>query len=131
FAGLIQGVPAAIYSATKVNPNASTLQLPPIADFLNTSRYAWSLQLGSDVENRAFGTASPPTVADLTADPPTLPALRAQDITQLPEVFRQIDSTKPYQTYPGVTVDRYTAPDGSEQMVMLAPREIQEGNIPS
>ena len=130
-AGLLQGVPAAIYSATKVNPNASTLQLPPIADFLNTSRYAWSLQVGTDVENRNFGTASPPTVADLAADPQTISRLRLQDITQLPEVFRQIDSTKPYQTYPAVTVDRYTGPDGSEQLVMFAPREISENNIPS
>src|SRR5437588_2299533 len=40
-AGLLQGVPAAIYSAARVNPNASTLQLPAISDYLVTSRNAW------------------------------------------------------------------------------------------
>lgn len=130
-AGLLQGVPAAVYSAARVTPNASTLQLPPISDYLATSRDAWALRPGADVETRSFSHPTPPTVADLEADPGTLRNIRIQDTAVLPETFAQIDRTRSYQTYPTITVDRYPGPDGSEQEVMLGPREIAAGDIPA
>jgi uncharacterized membrane protein (UPF0182 family) len=135
-AGLLQGVPAAIYSGTRVSPNASTLQIPPIADYLTTTRYAWGLEPSTDVDVRLFGTppgSRPvvPTVQDLVADPGTLRNIRIQDYRLLPETFAQIDRSRSYQTYPTVTVDRYRAPDGTETQVMLAPREIAEKDIPA
>jgi len=136
FAGLLQGVPAAIYQAASVNPNASTKQLPPIADYLGVSRYAWALQPGGDVDTTAFGTPPntapvPPTVTDLEADPGTLRNVRIQDTALLPETLAQIDRTRSFQTFPSITVDRYPGPDGTEIQVMIAPREIAENDIPS
>lgn len=130
-AGLLQTIPAAVYSAARVAPNASTLQLPPIADFLSTSRDAWGLEPGVRVESRSFSHPVPPTVADLEADPGTLRNIRIQDPAVLPEVFAQIDRTRSYQTYPTITVDRYPGPDGQEQEVMLGPREIAASDIPA
>ena len=136
-AGLLQVVPAAIYSGARVNPNAAQLQLPAISDYLTTSRIAWGLQPGRDVDTRRFGIppGSPPTVptvADLTADPGTLAGARIQDPAQVPEILQQIDRTRrSYQTYPRVAVDRYPNPDGSESTVIVGPREIEEANLPS
>jgi uncharacterized membrane protein (UPF0182 family) len=135
-AGLSQGIPAAIYQGASVNPNAQTAQAPTIVDFLTTSRDAWALTEGRDVDKRQFGNPpgtapAAPTPADLTADPGTLRNVRIQDFRQLTETFAQIDRSRPYQTYPTITVDRYKAPDGSEVEVMLGPREISETSIPN
>jgi uncharacterized membrane protein (UPF0182 family) len=133
-AGLAQGVPGAIYQGTSVNPNAQTAQRDSIADFLTTSRVAWALQTGPDVDNQLFGTppgSSPqtPTVADLSADPGTLKNIRIQDFRVLQETFNQIDRTRSYQTFPSITVDRYAAPGGGETQVMLSSREIASGDV--
>lgn len=135
-AGLSQGIPAAIYQGASVNPNAQIAQAPTIGDFLTTSRDAWALQDGRDIEKRQFG--SPPGSApvapappDLAADPGTLRNVRIQDFRQLQETFAQIDRSRAYQVFSTITVDRYKAPDGSETEVMLGPREISEGSIPN
>ena len=131
FAGLVQGVPAAIYQGASVNPNAQTAQHDPIADFLNTSRQAWALQ-GTDVQTRQFAdNPVAPQVQDLAGDPATLRNTRIQDFRELPDTFAQLDRTKPFQTFPSITVDRYRASDGSETEVMLAPREIAESDVPN
>jgi uncharacterized protein len=132
-AGVAQGIPAAIYQATSVNPNALTAQRPSIADFLTTSRLAWALQTGPDVDTHLFGTPpgsspQPPTVNDLTADLGTLKNIRIQDYRRLQETFNQIDRSRSYQTFPSITVDRYPSP-GGETEVMLSSREIAAGDI--
>jgi uncharacterized protein len=133
-AGVAQGIPAAIYQATSVNPNAQTAQHNSIADFLSTSRAAWALETGPDVDNHLFGTPpgnspQPPAVADLTADPGTLRNVRIQDYRVLQETFNQIDRTRSYQTFPSITVDRYPNPGGGDTEVMLSSREIASGDI--
>ena len=65
-AGVAQSVPGAIYQATSVNPNAQTAQSNSISDFLTTSRTAWGLQNGRDVDVRKFGTPVAPTLQDVT-----------------------------------------------------------------
>jgi uncharacterized protein len=134
-AGLAQGIPAAIYQGTSVNPNAQSAQTGPIKDFLATSRYAWALQDtggNPDVEARSFGTPHPPTLQDLTADPGTLRNVRIQDVRQLPDTLAQIDRSRSYQTYPTITVDRYAdRTNGGDTEVMMGPREIAEGDIPN
>src|SRR5207253_1571865 len=109
-AGLAQGIPAAIYQGTSVNPNAQVAQTNPISDFLSTSRYAWDLQKGTDVEDRQFspgGPPHPPTLADLSADVATLRNVRVQDYRQLQDTLAQVDRSRSYQTYSTITVDRY------------------------
>ena len=134
-AGLSQGIPAAIYQGTSVNPNAFVAQQQPIRDFLTTSRYAWALNdTGSnpDIQNRSFGRPHPPTVQDLASDPGTLRNVRIQDFRQLPDTLAQIDRSRSYQTYPTITVDRYhDAASGGDVEVMLGPREIAESDIPN
>ena len=135
-AGLAQGIPAAIYQGASVNPNAQTAQAPTIMDYLVTTRDAWGLQDGRDVDRRQFGSPpgsapTPPAPADLSADPGTLHNVRIQDYRQLKETFEQIDRSRPYQTYPTITVDRYHEAGGGEVEVMLGPREVAENDIPS
>jgi uncharacterized membrane protein (UPF0182 family) len=132
-AGLIQGIPAAVYQATSVGPNEQSAQTNTINDYLNTSRYAWAIQsTGSnpEVENRNFGTPHPPTLSDLESDLGTLQNVRIQDPTQLPDTLAQIDRTRSYQTYSTITVDRYPDPaTGGDVEVMLGAREIAEGDL--
>jgi uncharacterized membrane protein (UPF0182 family) len=132
-AGLIQGIPAAVYQATSVGPNEQSAQTNTINDYLNTSRYAWAIQsTGSnpEVENRNFGTPHPPTLSDLESDLGTLQNVRIQDPTQLPDTLAQIDRTRSYQTYSTITVDRYPDPaTGQDVEVMLGAREIAEGDL--
>ena len=134
-AGLTQGIPAAIYQATSVNPNAFVSQRQPIADFLTTSRYAWALQdtgANANIDNRAFGTPHAPTLQDLSADVGTLRNVRIQDVRELPDTLAQVDRSRSYQTYSTITVDRYADPTtGGDVEVMLGPREVAEGDIPN
>ena len=134
-AGLIQGIPAAVYQATSVGPNEQSAQTNTINDYLTTSRYAWAIEsTGSDpeVENRNFGTPHPPTLSDLESDLGTLQNVRIQDPTQLPDTLAQIDRTRSYQTYSTITVDRYPNPaTGGDVEVMLGAREIAEGDLPN
>ena len=133
-AGLAQGIPAGIYQATSVNPNAQQAQTPTIDDFLATSRYAWALQdagSNANVEQRKFGSPHSPTLQDLAADPGTLRNVRIQDFRQLPDTLAQIDRSRGYQTYSTITVDRYPDGSGGETEVMLGPREIAEADIPN
>jgi uncharacterized protein len=133
-AGLTQGIPAAVYQATSVNPNEQTAQTNTIGDFLKTSRYAWALEsTGANprVVNRSFGTPHAPTLSDLESDLGTLQNVRIQDTTQLPDAIAQVDRSRSYQTYPTITVDRYPDPStGGDVEVMVGPREIAEGDIP-
>jgi uncharacterized membrane protein (UPF0182 family) len=133
-AGLAQGIPAGIYQATTVGPNAQQAQTPTISDFLATSRSAWELQdtgANPDVVSRSFGTPHPPTLQDLLADVGTLRNVRIQDFRQLPDTLAQIDRSRSYQTYPTITVDRYADGAGGETEVMIGPREIAESDIPN
>ncbi|MBV8301333.1 MAG: UPF0182 family protein, partial [Candidatus Dormibacteraeota bacterium] len=134
-AGLAQGVPAAIYQATSVNPNAQQAQAPAMTDFLNVSRYAWDLEdtgSNSEVQARSFGTPHAPTLQDLLADIGTLRNVRIQDTAQLPDTLAQVDRSRSYQTYPTITVDRYADPsNGGDTEVMIGPREIAEGDVPN
>jgi uncharacterized membrane protein (UPF0182 family) len=134
-AGLIQGVPAAVYQATSVGPNEQSAQIPTIGNYLTTSRYAWAIESsGSDpqVQSRSFGTPHAPTLSDLESDLGTLQNVRIQDPTQLPDTLAQIDRSRSYQTYSTITVDRYPdAATGNDVEVMLGPREIAEADVPN
>jgi uncharacterized membrane protein (UPF0182 family) len=142
-AGVAQGIPAAVYTATGVNPNAEQAQAQSIDNYLTASRYAWGLETqagppGSDpgradVVNKPFRTVTTPTLTgDLAADPGTLANIRIQDPTELPAVLNQIDKSRSYQSYdPNITIDRYPDPQGRETEVMIGVREIAENDIPN
>lgn len=129
-AGIAQWIPAAVYRAASVTPNALSAQTPAITDYLAASRQAWAIQAGSDVEVRPFVHPTAPTLTDLQADAATVRNIRIQDYRQLPDVLNQIERSRSYQTFPRITVDRYPA-GATETEVMLAPREISEGNLPN
>jgi uncharacterized membrane protein (UPF0182 family) len=141
-AGLVQGIPAAVYTATSVNPNAEQAQARSIDNYLTASRYAWGLETrtGSatsepapEVVNEPFKTVTTPTLTgDLAADPGTLANVRIQDPSQLPAVLNQIDKSRSYQSYDSnITIDRYPDASGNETEVMIGAREINESDIPS
>ena len=133
-AGALQTIPGAVYTAVSVNPNAESAQAQSITNYLTASRYAWGLETtGStpDVVSQSFGSVSAPTLKDLAADPTTLNNVRIQDTSQLPDVLDQIDRSRAYQTYTGITVDRYPDVNGNETEVMIGAREISESNIPN
>ncbi|HXZ99180.1 MAG TPA: UPF0182 family protein [Candidatus Binatia bacterium] len=138
-AGLVQGIPAAVYTATGVNPNAEQAQAQSIDNYLSASRYAWGLETSqssdpsADVVNEPFNTVTTPSLSgDLAKDPGTLANIRIQDPTQLPAVLNQIDKSRSYQGYdPNITIDRYPNSSGQETEVMIGVREIAEGDIPN
>jgi len=129
--GVVQWVPAAIYQATSVTPNALSAQSGPITDFLNTSRYAWGLQDSTNVMTEQFPTPQTVTLQDLASDPGTLNNVRVQDYRELPDALNQTDRSRSYQTYPTITVDRYPDQNGNDVEVMIGPREISSDNLPT
>ena len=109
-AGALQTIPAAVYTAVSVNPNAQSAQAQSITNYLDASRYAWGLETTTsspDVVSQSFGAVNPPALSDLSADPTTLNNVRIVDTSQLPDVLDQIDRSRSYQSYTGITVDRY------------------------
>ncbi|MGD0834453.1 MAG: UPF0182 family protein [Candidatus Dormibacteria bacterium] len=133
-AAAIQTIPAAVYTAVSVNPNAQSAQAQSITNYLNASRYAWGLGTAGDtpdVVSQSFGTVGPPALDTLQNDSTTLNNVRIVDTSQLPDVLDQIDRSRSYQSYTGITVDRYPDANGQETEVMIGAREISESNIPN
>src|ERR1700685_642951 len=73
--------------------------------------------------------ATPLTAADLTKDTATLHEARIWDWRALEPQLQQIQGLRPYYTFHGVDIDRYTI-DGVERQVMITARELNVEKLP-
>lgn len=112
-----------------VGPNQITLERPYVTRSIAGTRKAYNIDSGS-IEEREFAvSAAPLTGADLDADAATLQDARIWDWRALEPQLQQIQGLRPYYTFAGVDIDRYTI-DGAERQVMITARELEVDKLP-
>src|SRR5271166_4607773 len=131
FAALYVGaviVPPAV-EQVYVGPNQITLEQPFLTRSIAGTREAYNLD-GPSVEEREFAvSAAPLTRADLERNGPTLQDARIWDWRALEPQLQQIQGLRPYYSFSGVDIDRYTI-DGVERQVMITARELDFEKLP-
>ena len=81
------------------------------------------------MEGRAFAADQTLTADDLLANSSTIANVRLWDPTVLLTTYRQLQELRPFYQFGDVDVDRYVL-NGEVTQVMLAPRELDEADLP-
>lgn len=124
-AGVIPEIVEHLY----VDPNQITLEQPYLLRSIAGTRAAFNLD-GPNVEERAFAvSAKPLAAADLEANALTLQDARIWDWRALEPQLQQTQGLRPYYTFSGVDIDRYTI-GGAERQVMITARELDVEKLP-
>jgi uncharacterized protein len=112
-----------------VGPNQITLEQPYLLRSIAGTREAYNLT-GPSVEEREFAVSAVPlTREDLDKNGRTLQDARIWDWRALEPQLQQIQGLRPYYTFAGVDIDRYTI-DGFERQVMITARELNVERLP-
>ena len=114
-----------LLQVTVVNPNKLTAESPYASKAINQTRFAYGLDQ-IDVKNSTV--QAEPSAADLTASQSTLDNMRLWDPTELRRSAEALQGLKPYYEFRDVDLDRYRI-GGHQQMVMLAPRDINVAGL--
>jgi uncharacterized membrane protein (UPF0182 family) len=119
-------VPVAV-AALYVGPNEISLQRPYIQTHIHATRSAFGLeQRVREVEFKS----QPDAPIEVAAHKPLLDNVRLWDIPAFHDTITQIQALRPYYVFRDIDVDRYTI-DGQYRQVLLAPRELDIGQLPS
>jgi uncharacterized protein len=122
-------IPAALEDVY-VGPNQITLEQRFLVRSIAGTRQAYNLE-GPSVEEREFAVSAKPLAReDLDRDASTLQDARIWDWRALEPQLQQIQGLRPYYTFAGVDIDRYTI-DGVERQVMITARELEVDKLPS
>jgi len=123
---LAGSVYAGLFERLVVSPNQAVMQLPYIADNIAATNLAY----GTDgVEVRRYPAKGGLTAADLAHDAGTIRNLRIMDNKPLGQAYAQLQGLRPYYSFSTITLDRYLI-GGKETEVLLAPREMDQDNLP-
>ncbi len=123
------GVVPEIVEHLYVDPNQITLEQPYLVRSIAGTRAAFNLD-GPNVEDREFVvSAEPLAAADLQANAATLQDARIWDWRALEPQLQQTQGLRPYYTFSGVDIDRYTI-GGAERQVMITARELDVEKLP-
>ncbi len=119
-------VPRAV-AALYVRPNEISLERPYIDTHIHATRSAYGLE--QHVREQEF-----PVKPEGTIDParyqPLLENVRLWDWRAFHDTITQIQALRPYYVFHDTDVDRYTI-DGRYRQLMLAPRELDLGQLPA
>jgi len=117
---------AGVYERLVVSPNQAVMQVPYIA----YNMAATNLAYGTDkVSVRRYPAKGQLTAADLSHDAGTIQNLRIMDQKPLAQAYSQLQGLRPYYNFSCITLDRYSL-GGKETEVLLAPREMDQDNLP-
>jgi uncharacterized protein len=116
----------AIIQRFQVTPQQLQRETPYIEHNLRFTRAAWGFD---EVEVRAFDATDDLTAEDIEANRLTIDNLRLWDTSVLPRTYQNFQELRPYYTLAFVDTDRYLN-DGTPTQMMLAVRELEEGNLP-
>ncbi len=112
-----------------VGPNQITLEQPYLLRSIAGTREAYNLD-GASMEEREFAvSAAPLTREDLDKSGATLQDARIWDWRALEPQLQQIQGLRPYYTFAGVDIDRYTI-NGVERQVLITARELNVEKLP-
>ncbi len=121
FASIVGGMiyPAGV-QALQVEPNELEAESPYIDRNIRMTRTAYGLDY---VDETNFPARPALTAVQVDSNPGTIQNVRLWDPAPLRDTFNQIQSIRPFYTFPDVDVDRY--PIGSQvQQTMLGIREL-------
>ncbi|HEY2014276.1 MAG TPA: UPF0182 family protein [Bryobacteraceae bacterium] len=124
---LIAFVAPRAVSALYVGPNEISLERPYIQTHIHATRSAFGLE--RQVREMEF-KAQPEAPIDVAANKPLLDNVRLWDIRAFHDTVTQIQALRPYYVFHDIDVDRYNI-DGEYRQVLLAPRELDIGQLPS
>jgi hypothetical protein len=83
-----------------------------------------------DIEVRDFAAADDLSADDILANQVTIDNLRIWNTSVLPRTYQNFQELEPYYALSRVDTDRYLA-DGQPNQVMVAVRELEEGDLPA
>jgi len=125
FAGVVPAAVERLY----VDPNQITAEQPYLVRSIAGTRSGFNLD-GPTVEEQEFAvSAKPLAAADLDTNATTLQDARIWDWRALEPQLQQTQGLRPYYTFSGVDIDRYTI-DGAERQVMITARELDVDKLP-
>src|SRR5207253_339446 len=110
-----------------VAPNELVKETPQLASHLAVTRRAWGLD---SVVTRALTGEARLTERDIRANRPTIDNVRLWDRDPLLQTFGQLQEIRTYYDFVSVDDDRYWI-DGQYRQVLLSPRELNSGSLPT
>jgi hypothetical protein len=110
-----------------VAPTELTRETPYLRHHILATRQAWGLD---SVETRDLETQADLTLADIRANAATIENVRLWDRAPLLETFGQLQEIRTYYDFISVDDDRYWI-DGRYRQVLLSPRELNAGSLPT
>ena len=116
-----------LVSALYVRPNEISLEQPYIQTHIHATRSAYGLE--QNVREVEFKTQSDAPI-NAARHAATLDNVRLWDTQAFHDTITQIQSLRPYYTFPDIDVERYTI-DGRYRQVLLAPRELDVNQLPA
>ncbi|MEC4814123.1 MAG: UPF0182 family protein [Scytonema sp. PMC 1069.18] len=116
-----------------VQPNELTRERPYIERTIALTRKAFNLDT---IVARTFDPRGGLTAADLEENELTIRNIRLWDTRPLLDSNRQLQQIRPYYSFPGADIDRYTikstltSPLAYKQQTIIAARELDYGEVP-
>ncbi|HET6836580.1 MAG TPA: UPF0182 family protein [Gemmatimonadales bacterium] len=110
-----------------VSPTELTRETPYLRHHIAATRQAWGLD---SVEIRELDAGPDLTLADIRANAPTVENVRLWDREPLLQTFGQLQEIRTYYDFVSVDDDRYWI-DGKYRQVLLSPRELNAGALPT
>ena len=124
---LARTVYPAIVQKFVVAPTELTRETPYLRHHIAATRQAWGLD---SVEIRELSAGATLTLADIRANAPTIENVRLWDRDPLLQTFGAIQEIRTYYDFVSVDDDRYRI-DGKYRQVLLSPRELNAGSLPT
>lgn len=122
-----RGVVPTIMQKFVVAPTELTRERPYLASHIAATRQAWGID---QVETRDLVGEQNLTMAALKANAPTIDNVRLWDRAPLLRTFGQLQEIRTYYDFVSVDDDRYWI-DGKYRQVLLSPRELNAGSLPT
>ena len=110
-----------------VAPNELVKETPQLASHIAATRRAWGLD---NVVTRDLTGETGLTQQDIAASQATIQNVRLWDREPLRQTFRQLQEIRTYYDFVSVDDDRYWI-DGQYRQVLLSPRELNSGSLPT
>src|SRR5437660_175704 len=117
----------AIVQKLIVAPNELVKETPQLASHITATRQAWGLD---SVVTRDLTGEARLTERDIRANRPTIDNVRLWDRDPLLQTFGQLQEIRTYYDFVSVDDDRYWI-DGQYRQVLLSPRELNSGSLPT
>jgi uncharacterized membrane protein (UPF0182 family) len=117
----------AIIQKLVVAPNELVKETPQLASHIAATRRAWALDR---VVTRDLTGETGLTKQDIEANQATIQNVRLWDREPLLQTFRQLQEIRTYYDFVSVDDDRYWI-DGQYRQVLLSPRELNSGSLPT